>query len=50
MKTFTDDEMRQLLPSAKVYSVVILKQGPNFGADTAPGDRMGTRPPQLRVT
>jgi hypothetical protein len=37
MKTFTDDEMRQLLPSAKLYSVVILKQGPRFGDDTTPG-------------
>jgi hypothetical protein len=36
MRTFTDDEMRRLLPSAKVYSVVILKQGPSFGDDTAP--------------
>jgi hypothetical protein len=37
MKTFTDEEMDQLLPTAKPYSVVILKQGPNFGDDTAPG-------------
>ena len=37
MKTFTDEEMGQLLPAAKSYSVVILKQGPNFGDDTAPG-------------
>ena len=36
MRTFTDDEMRRLLPSAKVYSVVILKEGPRFGDDTAP--------------
>jgi hypothetical protein len=37
MKTFTDEEMGQLLSTAKPYSVVILKQGPNFGDDTAPG-------------
>jgi hypothetical protein len=37
MKTFTDEEMGQLLPTAKSYSVVILKQGPNFGDGTAPG-------------
>ncbi|OBA79527.1 hypothetical protein A9W99_20920 [Mycobacterium sp. 1164966.3] len=36
MRTFTDDEMRELLPGAKVYSVVILKQGPSFGEDRAP--------------
>ncbi len=32
-KTFTDDEMNALLPTAKPYSVVILRAGPNFGAD-----------------
>ncbi|WP_077081554.1 hypothetical protein [Mycobacterium numidiamassiliense] len=37
MKTFTDEEMGQLLPTAKSYSVVILKKGPKFGDDTAPG-------------
>jgi hypothetical protein len=37
MKTFTDEEMGRLLATAKPYSVVILKQGPNFGDDTAPG-------------
>jgi hypothetical protein len=36
MKAFTDEEMGQLLPSAKLYSLVILKQGPNFTQDTAP--------------
>jgi hypothetical protein len=36
MKNFTDDEMNALLPTAKPYSTVILKQGPNFTADTAP--------------
>jgi hypothetical protein len=36
MKTFTDEEMGQLLPIAKPYAVVILKQGPNFGDATAP--------------
>lgn len=37
MKTFTDEEMGRQLSAAKPYSVVILKQGPNFGDDTAPG-------------
>jgi hypothetical protein len=36
MKTFTDDEMNTLLPAAKAYSVVILKQGPKFTDETAP--------------
>ena len=36
MRTFTDEEMGRLLPNAKPYSVVILKQGPNFRADSAP--------------
>jgi hypothetical protein len=36
MKTFTDEEMNALLPAATAYSVVILKQGPGFTADTAP--------------
>ncbi|GFG64493.1 hypothetical protein MKUB_19830 [Mycobacterium kubicae] len=36
MKTFTDEEMGRLLPTAKAYSVAILKQGPNFGDDTTP--------------
>ena len=41
MKIFTDEEMGQLLPTAKPYSVVILKKGPKFGPlsenDAAPG-------------
>jgi hypothetical protein len=36
MKTFTDAEMNELLPAAKPYSVVILKKGPNYGADGTP--------------
>jgi hypothetical protein len=36
MKTFTDEEMGQLLPSTKTYTVVILKQGPRFDDPTAP--------------
>jgi hypothetical protein len=36
MKTFTDEEMGQLLPSAKAYSLVILKQGPRFSDPAAP--------------
>jgi hypothetical protein len=35
MKAFTDDEMTALLPTAKAYSVVILKRGPKFAEDTA---------------
>jgi hypothetical protein len=35
-RTFTDEEMGELLPSAKAYSVVILKQGPKYGDETAP--------------
>lgn len=31
MKTLTGDEMNQLLPTTRPYSVVILKQGPKFG-------------------
>jgi hypothetical protein len=37
MKTFTDEEMGQLLPTAKEYSVVILKRGPRFGDESSPG-------------
>ena|ERR1700719_4602939 len=37
MKTFTDQEMGELLSSTKPYSVVILKKGPNFDDDTTPG-------------
>jgi hypothetical protein len=36
MRTFTDEEMGELLANARPYSVVILKQGPNFRDDTAP--------------
>ncbi len=36
MKTFTDEEMNTLLPAAKPYSVVILKQGPHFTDETTP--------------
>ncbi|MCA2244126.1 MULTISPECIES: hypothetical protein [Mycobacterium] len=35
MKTFTDEEMGQLLPTAKQYSVVILKRGPRFGDESS---------------
>ncbi|MGO9384741.1 MAG: hypothetical protein ACLP4W_22280 [Mycobacterium sp.] len=37
MKTFTDEEMGRLLPSARPYSVVILRKGPKFGDETTPG-------------
>ena len=37
MKTFTDEEMGQLLPTAKEYSVVILKRGPRFADESSPG-------------
>ena len=33
MKTITDEFMRQMLSTAKPYSVVILKAGPNSGKD-----------------
>jgi hypothetical protein len=36
MKTFTDDEMNQLMITARPYSLVILKPGPNSFDDTAP--------------
>jgi hypothetical protein len=36
VKTFTDEEMGQLLPNAKAYSVVILKRGPSYDDDAAP--------------
>ncbi|MGH3563336.1 MAG: hypothetical protein ACRDTN_16525 [Mycobacterium sp.] len=35
MKTFTDDEINALLLTAKPYSIVIVKSGPNFTDDTA---------------
>lgn len=35
MRTFTDDEMAPLLATAKTYSLVILKRGPNYGDETA---------------
>ena len=37
MKTFTDEEMGRLLPTAKPYSVVILKRGPKFADASSPG-------------
>ena len=51
MKTFTDEEMGQLLPTAKPYSVVILKQGPKFGRSrrSTARDRLGARPAQFRA-
>ena len=45
MKTFTDDEMTALLPTAKAYSVVILKQGPQFRGRHGTGGHLGARPP-----
>jgi hypothetical protein len=36
MKTFTDEEMGRLLPTAKSYSVVILNRGPKFTDPTTP--------------
>lgn len=35
MKTFTDEEMGELLPTAKEYSLVILKRGPRFGDESS---------------
>ena len=37
MRTFTDEEMGRLLATTKTYSVVILRRGPRFGDETAPG-------------
>lgn len=37
MRTFTDEEMGRLLPTAKPYSVVILTRGPRFGDESSPG-------------
>jgi hypothetical protein len=37
MRTFTDEEMGQLLPTAKEYSVAILRKGPKFDDETTPG-------------
>lgn len=36
MKTFTDDEMNALVPTARSYSLVFFKPGPNCGGDMAP--------------
>ncbi|CQD22388.1 hypothetical protein BN000_05591 [Mycobacterium europaeum] len=36
MKHFTDQEMGELLPSAREYSVVVLKRGPRFGDESSP--------------
>jgi uncharacterized protein YciI len=36
MRTFTDQEMSELLPTAKPYSVVILTRGPKFDDEGAP--------------
>ncbi|ORV98775.1 hypothetical protein [Mycobacterium kyorinense] len=36
MKTFTDDEMNELVPTANSYSLVFLKPGPNCADDIAP--------------
>jgi hypothetical protein len=37
MRTFTDDEVNQVLSTGKPYSVVIVKSGPNYADDTALG-------------
>jgi hypothetical protein len=36
MKTFTDDEMNEVVSTATSYSLVILKPGPNAGNNEAP--------------
>jgi hypothetical protein len=36
MKAFTDDEMNALLPTAKPFTVMILRTGPNFTSADAP--------------
>lgn len=35
MKAFTDEEMGQLLLTARPYSVVILRRGPRFGDESS---------------
>ncbi len=35
MKEFTDEEMTELLPTARPYTIAILKAGPRFGTDSA---------------
>jgi hypothetical protein len=35
MKHFSDDEMKELLPTAQAYSVVILRTGPNYHTPAA---------------
>jgi hypothetical protein len=35
MKRVTDDEMKAILPTAKAYSVAILKAGPNYHSPEA---------------
>jgi hypothetical protein len=37
MKIFTDEEMNELLPSVRPYSVVILRAGTQFGKDGSAG-------------
>jgi hypothetical protein len=37
MKTITDEYMREMLPKARPYSVVVLKQGPRFAEPGAGG-------------
>lgn len=36
MKTFSDDEMNAMLATAKSYSLMLLKDGPNAAAEDAP--------------
>ncbi|ORV08668.1 hypothetical protein [Mycobacterium celatum] len=36
MKTFTDDQMNELLSTARSFSLVVLKPGPNCGDNRAP--------------
>jgi hypothetical protein len=35
MKVFTDEEMNALLPTARPYSVMILRQVPQFGGEAS---------------
>ncbi len=43
----TDDEMRQLLPTTREYTVVILRAGPERDRRGRGRDRLGARPAQL---
>lgn len=47
MATLTDDQMRALMPTTKIYSVMILKAGPNRQMAGCRQHHLGARPMQL---